>query len=91
MANYIWFELILSRLGEMDICLRDVECIVTERPPTAKLKHLVIPESDYKIQAVETLCHDRSNKISETEDASESVSQQGKHPLEHLPAYQFCY
>ncbi|XP_016470046.1 uncharacterized protein LOC107792351 isoform X2 [Nicotiana tabacum] len=63
-------------LGEMDICLRDVECIVTERPPTAKLKHLVIPESDYKIQAVETLCHDRSNKISETEDASESVSQQ---------------
>ncbi|XP_019266739.1 PREDICTED: uncharacterized protein LOC109244151 isoform X4 [Nicotiana attenuata] len=63
-------------LGEMDICLRDVECTVTERSPTAKLKHLVIPESDSKIQAVEILCHDRSNKISEIEDASESVSQQ---------------
>nr|XP_016494136.1 PREDICTED: uncharacterized protein LOC107813383 isoform X2 [Nicotiana tabacum] len=63
-------------LGEMDICLRDVECTVTERSPTAKLKHLVIPESDSKIQAVETLRHDRSNKILEIEDASESVSQQ---------------
>lgn len=87
---HIWFELILSRLAAVDIWSCDIEYTLTERrSPTEKQKHLAIPESDSKVQTVEILCHERSNKISEIEKASESVSHQGKNPQEHIPAYQF--
>ncbi|PHT92209.1 hypothetical protein T459_00091 [Capsicum annuum] len=75
-------------LAAADIWLGDIECALTERrSPTTKEKHLAIPESDSKVQP----CHDRSNKIPEIEKASESVSHQGKHPQDHIPAYQFSY
>lgn len=67
----------------------DIDYTLAERSPTAKHKHLAIPESDSKRQAVEILCHDRSNKISEIKKASDSVSHQGKNPQEHIPTYQF--
>ncbi|KAK4728917.1 hypothetical protein R3W88_021905 [Solanum pinnatisectum] len=53
--------------------------------PNAKQKHLAIPESDSKVQAVEILCHDKSNKISEIEKVSESVSNQDN-PSGSMPA-----
>ncbi|PHT57826.1 hypothetical protein CQW23_00189 [Capsicum baccatum] len=75
-------------LAAADIWLGDIECALTERrSPTTMEKHLAIPESDSKVQPY----HDRSNKIPEIEKASESVSHQGKHPQEHIPAYQFSY
>ncbi|CAN4077531.1 unnamed protein product [Withania somnifera] len=73
-------------LAAADIWSCDIECALTERrSPTVKQKHLAIPESDSKVQAVEILFHDRSNKISEIEKASESVSHQDN-PSVSMPA-----
>ncbi|XP_049378438.1 uncharacterized protein LOC125843265 [Solanum stenotomum] len=72
-------------LAAADIWSCDIEYALTEKSPTAKQKHLAIPESDSKVQAVEILCHDRSNKISEIEKVSESVSYQDN-PSGSMPA-----
>ncbi|XP_004246089.2 uncharacterized protein [Solanum lycopersicum] len=68
-----------------EVWLCDIEYPLTERSPNAKQKHLAIPESDSKVQAVEILCLDRSNKISEIEKVSESVSYQDN-PRGSMPA-----
>ncbi|TMX01796.1 hypothetical protein EJD97_023537 [Solanum chilense] len=68
-----------------EVWLCDIEYPLTERSPNAKQKHLAIPESDSKVQAVEILCLDRSNKISEIEKVSESVSYQDN-PSGSMPA-----
>ncbi|XP_060206802.1 uncharacterized protein LOC132634764 isoform X2 [Lycium barbarum] len=79
-------------LAAADIWSCDVECALTERrSPTAKLKHLAIPESDSKVKAVEIVCHDRSNKISEIKKASESVSHHQDNPSGSMAALtDFC-
>ncbi|XP_059276353.1 uncharacterized protein LOC132030657 isoform X2 [Lycium ferocissimum] len=79
-------------LAAADIWSCDVECALTERrSPTAKLKHLAIPESDSKVKAVEILCHDRSSKISEIKKASESVSHhQDNHSGSMAALTDFC-
>lgn len=74
-----------TELAAADIWSCDIECALTERSPIAKQKHLVIPESASKVQSVEILCHDRSNKISEIEKASASVSHQDN-PSVSMPA-----
>ncbi|KAJ8555884.1 hypothetical protein K7X08_013380 [Anisodus acutangulus] len=73
-------------LEAVDIFSCDVECTVAERrSPTAKLKQLAVPKSDSKVQTVEILCHNRSNEISEIENASTSVFHQDN-PIGSVPA-----
>uniref|UniRef100_M1AVZ5 Uncharacterized protein n=1 Tax=Solanum tuberosum TaxID=4113 RepID=M1AVZ5_SOLTU len=72
-------------LAAADIWSCDIEYALTEKSPTAKQQNLAIPESDSKVQTVEILCQDRSNKISEIEKVSESVSYQDN-PSGSMPA-----